>query len=84
LAVPYGHHVDQRLDKIADLVGTDVTGLDGALCFECGGSVFHGGDATRAAFAAKVVPALEAHYAMDSREVPEIDFWRLHPLVGGR
>ena len=79
LSVPYGHHPIPGLDAIADRAGVDVTGLDGALCFECGGRVFHGSDAVRSAFVAQVVPALEAHYGMASREVTETDFWRLHP-----
>ena len=70
------------LDQIAARARVDVTGLDGALCFECGGAVFHGGDAERAAFASKIMPALEAHYGMASREIPEGEFWRLHPLGG--
>lgn len=82
LAVPYGHHPNPGLDQIAARVRVDVTGLDGALCFECGGAVFHGGDAARAAFASKIMPALEAHYGMASREIPEGEFWRLHPLGG--
>ena len=56
-----------------------MTGLDGALCFEYGGRVFHGSESERSAFVAQVVPALEAHYGMASREVSESDFWRLHP-----
>lgn len=84
LAVPYGHHQNQGLDRIGDLAGVDVTGLDGALCFECGGKVFHGGDCARAAFVAKVIPPLEVHYGMASREISVNEFWRLHPLVGER
>ena len=80
LAVPYGHHPIPGLDQIAARAMVDVTGLDGALCFACGGAVFHGGDAVRAAFAAKVMPALEAYYGMASREISVGEFWRQHPF----
>lgn len=79
LRVPYGHHVIPGLDALAHRVGVDVTGLDGALCFECGGSVFNGSAAVKQAFAAKVVPLLEAHYGMASREISADEFWKLHP-----
>lgn len=55
-------------------------GLDGALFFECSGSVFHGTPAVREAFAAKVVPALERHYGLRAQEISESEFWQLHPL----
>lgn len=80
LRVPYGHHHDAALDAIGALVRVDVFGLDGALFFECAGSVFHGGPAVREAFAAKVVPALERHYGLSALEISEAEFWRLHPL----
>lgn len=84
LAVPYGHHHDPGLDQIAARAGVDVTGLDGALVFECESTVFYGGDAVRADFAAKVMTAVENHYGMTSREISESDFWRLHPLGRGK
>lgn len=80
LRVPYGHHHDAALDAIGALVGVDVFGLDGALFFECSGSVFHGAPAVREAFAAKVVPALERHYGLGALEISQDEFWRLHPL----
>ena len=79
LSAPYGHHPIPGLDAVATSAGVDVTGIDGALCFECGGGVFHGSDEIRSAFAAKVVPPLELHYGMASREVDASEFWRLHP-----
>ena len=79
LRAPYGHHPDPGLDRIAALVHVDVVGLDGALYFECGGSVYHGSEAVREAFAAKVVPALEQHYGVSAREIGPGEFWRLHP-----
>lgn len=80
LRVPYGHHHDAALDAIGALVGVDVFGLDGALFFECSGSVFHGAPVVREAFAGKVVPALERHYGWSALEISVSDFWRLHPL----
>lgn len=79
LSVPYGHHPNPDLDAIADLARVDLTGLDGALCFECGGSVYHGNDGARAEFVSKVVPSLEKHYNMPSREITDGEFWQLHP-----
>ena len=81
LAVPYGHHPNPGLDHVATVAGVDVMGLDGALCFDCGGRVFHGGGDVRATFLAKVIPALEAHYGMASREISVSEFWRLHPVA---
>jgi len=81
LAVPYGHHPNPGLDDVANLLRVDVTGLDGALCFECGGAVFHGGEVARTAFASKIVPALEAHYGMASREIEPSEFWAAHPTA---
>lgn len=79
LSAPYGHHPIPGLDAVATSAGVDVTGLDGALCFECGGSVFHGAEDIRRAFVSQVVPPLELHYGMASREIDASEFWRLHP-----
>lgn len=84
LRVPYGHHPDPGLDRIAELVRVDVVGLDGSLHFECEGSIYHGSDAVRKAWAAKVVPALEKYYGVSSRQIDEGEFWLLHPLEGAR
>lgn len=80
LAVPYGHHSIAGLDAVASLMRVDVTGLDGALCFECGGAVYHGGSEARAQFAAKAIPALQKHYGMEALEISETEFWERHPL----
>lgn len=80
LKVPYGHHVDQSLDVIADAGRCEVTGLDGALAFECGGEIFNGGDEVRSDFAAIIIPRLESHYGLTAREIDAPDFWRLVPV----
>lgn len=80
LKVPYGHHYDGALTDIANAAHVDVVGLDGALMFECGGAVFHGGDAARQSFAAKIVPKLESHYGLSSREISSVEYWEKHPL----
>lgn len=80
LKVPYGHHPDKVLDRIAIAAGCDVIGLDGALEFECSGAVYHGSNAVRAEFAGIVVPRLEAHYGLTAREIPEHEYWRLTPI----
>lgn len=81
LQVPYGHHYNMALTDIADSASVDVTGLDGALTFECGGKVFHGGADARKAFAAKVIPKLENHYGFVAQEIDESQFWALNPLA---
>ncbi len=83
LKTPYGHHLDRGLDAIADAAHVDVTGLDGALCFECSGKIYHGGKAARDAFAAVIVPRLQTHYGWNAREVDETEFWRLYPVPVG-
>lgn len=81
LKVPYGHHHNDALTSIANEVGCDMIGLDGELAFD-GIEVqrlYVVRDA-RAAFTAKVMPLLEKHYQMDSREIDADLFWELHPL----
>lgn len=75
LKVPYGHHHDPALEAIAQEAGCDLVGLDGSLDFQCGAPIYHGGDAVRQAFLARIVPALEAHYAATCREVNAAEFW---------
>ena len=83
LKIPYWHNNNTALNKIADSVRCDVSGLDGALDFEGLGlsKIFHGSTEHRAAFAAIVMPQLEAHYLMDSREVDTVDYWANHPTL---
>jgi hypothetical protein len=84
LKVPYGHHNIDGLTAAANAVECDVVGLDGELAFE--GREVHAlfctstGDG-RTTFVAKLMPLLERHYQMDSREVDAGTFWRLHPLT---
>ncbi|WP_343028272.1 hypothetical protein [Massilia sp. MP_M2] len=84
LKVPYGHHHIDGLTAAANAVGCDVVGLDGELAFESrelrGLYCARTGDA-RAIFIAKLMPLLERHYQMDSREVDAATFWQLHPLT---
>lgn len=83
LKVPYGHHYNEALTDIANAAHVDVTGLDGALEFECGGSVFHGGEAARNEFLSKVIPRLETYYGYAAREIHEKEFWEKNPLPSG-
>lgn len=69
LRVPYGHHPKPELDRIAEVAGCDVWGLDGALDFEVPGSLYHGGKEARDAFVARIVPLLEVHYGVTAREI---------------
>jgi hypothetical protein len=80
LKVPYGHHHDQGLTAIANSAQCDVFGLDGSLEFQCSGAIFHGPESMRDQFSATVVPQLERHYGMTSREVSVSEFWALHPV----
>jgi hypothetical protein len=81
LRAPYGHHNDQALNRIADLVRCDVHGLDGALYFECSSKVYLGaGEELRNEFAEKIIKPLEEHYGFPSRFVNAPTFWALHPL----
>jgi len=85
LKVPYGDHNDPALNHVADAAGCDLFGKDGALEFQCGGQVYHGGCTAHAAFEAQVIPALEAHYGWRARAIPSHEFWALHPTFpGGR
>jgi len=81
LRVPYGHHYDAGLDAVAVAGGCDITGLDGALDFQCGGGIFHGGEEKRRAFESKVVPQLTAHYRMPAEEISAAEFWEHHPIA---
>ena len=87
LKMPYGHHHNMALTDIAndarDDAHVDVMGLDGALEFECGGRIFHGGEVVRKEFSSKVIPRLEEHYGYASREIHETEFWEKHPLTAG-
>lgn len=83
LKVPYGHHHIMALTDIANDADVDVTGLDGALEFECGWKIFHGGEATRKDLSSKVIPRLETHYGYAAREIHEKEFWEKHPLTSG-
>ena len=80
LRVPFGHHEDPALSKIADLAQCDIFGLDGHLEFQTPPKLFHGGDAARQAFADKALQALSNHYGVPARLVGSAEFWRLHPL----
>lgn len=82
LKVPYGHHHDSALAQIADDAGVDVTGLDGALAFECSSSIFYGSAAGKNEFASKVMPPLERRYGCASREIRAAEFWEKNPLTG--
>lgn len=84
LKVPYGHHHNDALTAIANEVGCDVIGLDGELAFESREvkTLYHNRVSDdRAAFVAKIMPMLEKHYQMDSREVDADTFWESHPLT---
>lgn len=83
LKVPYGHHYNEALTDIANTAHVDVTGLDGALEFECAGSVYHGGVDDRKEFLSKVIPGLEAYYGYAAREISEKEFWEKNPLQSG-
>ena len=80
LRVPYGHHYDRVLTKIANDAGVDVFGLDGALEFQCPGAIYHGEAAARKAFVEEVIPPLERYYGWPSREIKPAEFWAKHPL----
>lgn len=78
LACPYGHHYNAALSHIASKAGVDVVGLDGSLDFDFRAAyVYH---EQRAAAIAKVIPELEKHYGMNSREVDASEFWEKHPI----
>lgn len=83
LKVPYGHHHDSALTKIANDAGVDVTGLDGALAFECSRSIFYGPEAGQKEFVSKVMPPLARHYGLTSREIEKSEFWEKNPLTAG-
>ncbi len=78
LRSPYGHHYDSALGHIAYAAGVDVVGLDGSLDFDFRAAYVN--HEQRAAAIAKVIPALEKHYGMTSREVDADEFWEKHPL----
>lgn len=80
--VPYGHHRNVKLDILSEAAGCELFGLDGALEFQCGGKIFHGGSEVRNAFVATVLPLLEKHYGVPAREIDVREFWRLHPVSG--
>lgn len=79
LRVPYGHHHNAKLTAIGDAARCDICGLDGALEFECGGRIFHGGETLRKEFSAVVVPLLEGYYGVPAREIRETEYWTLNP-----
>lgn len=81
LKVPYGHHVDAGLLDIETIAGCDIYGLDGALDFQCPGSVYHGGNSARIEFASIVMPELERHYGCTSREIRPAEFFALNPYA---
>jgi hypothetical protein len=68
LRVPYGHHHDEALSRIAAAAGCDVFGLDGSLDFVWGG-VDCASEDVREALASKVIPCLELHYGLSARLV---------------
>ena len=80
LRVALGHHQDKELADVATAAGCDLFGLDGALQFDCGGAIFHGGNDARQAFESRVVHRLEAHYGFEARAISPGAFWVLHPF----
>lgn len=74
---PLGHHHDDGLADIERLAGCDLFGLDGALSFDARRDATY--EEKRAAFVARVLPALERHYCWSSREISRQQFWELHP-----
>ncbi len=76
LRVPYGHHEDAGLSRIAERAACDIYGLDGALEFQCGGAIFYGSDRCRKEFEMRVIPLLERHYGMRSKAVSQPEYWR--------
>lgn len=83
LKVPYGHHFDAGLDRIATQARCELTGLDGALSFAVPGSLYHGPVAGREAFVAAIVPMLCAHYGWEAVEISVTEYWALN-LSGDR
>lgn len=79
LKVPFGHHADDELGHLETVAECDIFGLDGALSFECGAQISSCPD-KRTKFEARILPGLQKHYKMDTREVSETEFWRLHPI----
>lgn len=79
LSAPYGHHANKGLDTIAELAMCDLFGLDGALYFDCGWTIFHGQQGTHDEFIERVRAPLEAHYKMPSQLIGVTEFWELHP-----
>jgi hypothetical protein len=76
--VPLGHHHDPKLDAVEEAANCNLFGLDGALEFECGGSIATYAD-RRAEFLRRVQPALEATYGVALRLVEQAEYWALHP-----
>lgn len=66
LKVPYGHHVNDKLNRIADEVGCDVSGLDGTLSFEVGMKVVCCPE-RREKLISKLMPMLADHYGFPFR-----------------
>lgn len=81
LKVPYGHHINSKLESISSAVACDVFGLDGMLEFDCGGSIYHD-EVKRLKFSSVVVPLLQSHYGFSAREVSASEFWKFHPTPG--
>lgn len=70
LRVPYGHHNDPKLNRIADAIRADVCGLDGYLAFEISLS-----RQDRERIVGIVLPMLAAHFGFTQwREDPKA-FW---------
>lgn len=77
LRAPYGHHFDKGLSEVERAARCNLFGLDGALEFECPGSVYFGGEQARAPFRDTVMPMLEHHYQLRSREIGSNELWAI-------